>query len=65
LKNYKAAINDFTIEIKKDNKSAKAYFHRGLNYFQIKNKKSGCADLKIAGELGYVDAFAEIKKRCK
>ena len=30
-----------------------------------KKKKDACKDLKKAGELGYFDAYADIKKYCK
>jgi hypothetical protein len=36
-----------------------------MSYLKIKNKKQACADLTRSGELGFVQANAELTKNCK
>jgi len=60
-----SAIKDFSEMIKLNPKDGRAYHSRGLAKLKLKKKKDACKDLKKAGELGYFDAYADIKKYCK
>ena len=58
-------MKDYTEIIKLNPKEGKAYHLRGLAKLKLKKKKDACKDLNKAGELGYFDAYADIKKYCK
>lgn len=69
LREYEKAILNLKYSIELDEESEKAYFYKGLSeiyYFkEIGNEKyktQGLLDLSKSGELGYFDAYAEIKK---
>lgn len=59
------AINDLTKAIEINPEFARAYFVRGLVKIKRNHKQSGCLDLSRAGELGYEDAYDEIRRRCR
>lgn len=72
LKDFKGVIEecDFIIEMSPINIYSKfdkndAFYWRGLAKIQLGQKDSGCLDLSKAGELGYSDAYEDIKKYCK
>ena len=46
-------------------KVADAYYYRGLAKIILHQKDNGCLDLSKAGELGFYQAYDEIKKYCK
>lgn len=50
------AIDDYTDAIRLDVDYAEAYYNRGLAFFLIYDKISGCADLEKSAELGYEEA---------
>ncbi len=71
LKDYKKAIINFNFSIDFDFEHKESYFYRGLAkiyYYkdinEDKDKLEGCLDLSKAGELGYFEAYDEIKKHC-
>jgi tetratricopeptide (TPR) repeat protein len=64
LKDYRGAIADFTRAIEIDPQYVKAYSYRGLAKITIGQLDSGCLDLSKAGELGYSDAYEQIRKWC-
>ncbi len=47
------AIDDYTIAINLDADYAEAYYNRGMAFFVLYDKVSGCADLDRGVELGY------------
>jgi len=51
LKDYKNAIKDLSLAIKKTPNDADYYIMRGLSYVRIGDKKNACQDLKKAAEL--------------
>jgi len=56
------AIADYTEFIKINHGNAEAYYLRGCVKLNLGKKKSGCDDLKKAGELGYLETYVVIKK---
>jgi tetratricopeptide (TPR) repeat protein len=64
LKDYNGAIIDFNTAIRLNPKYGMAYFNRGLAKIAKNQYDSGCSDLSKAGELGYYEAYDEIKKYC-
>ncbi len=65
LKKYDEAISEYTKAIVINDKSAAAYYNRGLVETFIGQKYMGCKDLSRAYELGEKDAYAMILKYCK
>lgn len=62
IEKFKEAIIDFSGSIEFDSENKEAYFYRGLSEINFGEKDKGYLDLSTAGELGYFDAYAEIKK---
>ena len=62
LRDYRAAITDYTEAIDRDPDFAEAYFNRGLARLSQGNTNQGIADLSKAGELGIVNAYSIIKR---
>jgi tetratricopeptide (TPR) repeat protein len=58
-------IDDYTMAIKIKPDYADAWFHRGLASIKLKQKESGCTDLKKAGELGNAEAAGQLEKHCR
>lgn len=56
-KEYKAAIEHYTLAINADNDFAEAYFNRGLTRIYIDDVENGIKDLSRAGELGIYQAY--------
>ena len=65
MKNYPAAIKDFTKAIEIDKNDRLSYYHRALAKIEIEDFESACVDLSKAGELGYTQAYEYIKSCCK
>ena len=61
-KDYKAAINNYSVAIAYDNDFAEAYFNRGLTYVYIGETEQGIMDLSKAGELGIYQAYNLISR---
>ncbi len=61
-KEYKDAIEYYTMAIAQDADFAEAYFNRGLTYVYIGENEKGLADLSKAGELGIYQAYNIITK---
>lgn len=64
LKDYQNAFNDYTKILLNDSLNSLAYYQRGLINIELKREKAACDDFKKAGELGYFDAYEQIKKYC-
>ena len=62
LKDYKAAIADYTMAISINDRMAAAYYNRGLAKIYTGNTEGGVADLSKAGELGMYQAYSVIKR---
>ena len=62
LKDYKAAIADYTTAISLNDRMAAAYYNRGLAKIYTGNTEGGVADLSKAGELGLFQAYSVIKR---
>ncbi len=58
------AIKNFSLAIQKRPAHAGAYFHRGLIRHEQNDKEGGCADLKKAFGLGYLEAESYISDLC-
>lgn len=56
-KDFRAAIDYYTMAINQDPEMAEAYFNRGLTYIYIEETKKGLDDLSKAGELGIYQAY--------
>ena len=65
LKDYKGAIIDYTKAIEIDPNYALAFNNRGLAKIALGLKNGGCLDLSQAGELGFENAYDNIKKLCQ
>lgn len=65
LEDYKGAIEDYTTVIEINPKYSLAYFLRGTTKLDLGQNDNGCIDLHKAGELGYSEAYEEIKEFCK
>ena len=65
LKDYLGAKDDFTLVITQNSKRADAYFYRADTNLKLKDIVNACSDWGIAGDLGMVEAYAEIKTNCK
>ncbi len=65
---YRGAINDYNkiIELKPMHPEIVpyTYYFRGLSKIKIKKTNEGCLDLSKAGELGFEDAYDDIKEYC-
>ncbi|TND04553.1 MAG: Tetratricopeptide TPR2 repeat-containing protein [Bacteroidetes bacterium] len=57
------ALKDINESLARDSANAEAYFTRGMIIYDLGEAQLGCADLRKAGMMGYVDAF-EIMKTC-
>ncbi|MDY7036471.1 MAG: TMEM43 family protein, partial [Thermodesulfobacteriota bacterium] len=55
-KNYKNALDAFSMAIESNPKLAVAYYNRGVVYDKIGNKESAISDLKVAASLGHKNA---------
>lgn len=64
IKDYQNAFNDYTKIILIDSLNSLAYYQRGLINIELKRNKAACDDFTKAGELGYFDAYEQIKKYC-
>ena len=64
LKDYKAAVNDYTTAITLDPGNSDAYYNRGAAY-QLSGNKSSCADWLKAQSLGNKKAAEMLKEYCK
>lgn len=66
-KKYSEAIPFLTNIISKGGspKLAPALYYRGIAKINSGDKDGGCTDLSKSGELGYKDAYDEIKKNCQ
>lgn len=64
LKKYEEAIKQFNELILLDEFNKEALYFRGLCKINTSLKDEGCLDLSKSGELGYFDAYNEIKKHC-
>ncbi|AFH50766.1 TPR repeat protein [Ignavibacterium album JCM 16511] len=64
LNDYQNAFNDYTKIILIDSLNSLAYYQRGLINIELKREKAACDDFKKAGELGYFEAYEQIKKHC-
>lgn len=64
LKDYQNAFNDYTKILLIDSLNSLAYYHRGLVNIALKRDKAACNDFTKAGELGYFEAYEQIKKYC-
>lgn len=64
LKDYQSAFNDYTKILLIDSLNSKAYYERGVVNIELKRTKAACDDFSKAGELGYFDAYEQIKKYC-
>ncbi|MCI7556582.1 MAG: tetratricopeptide repeat protein [Bacteroidales bacterium] len=56
-KDFRAAIDYYSMAIERDPELAEAYFNRGLTYIYIDETKKGLEDLSKAGELGIYQAY--------
>jgi tetratricopeptide (TPR) repeat protein len=61
-KDFNAAIELYSIAIKKEPDFAEAYFNRGLTYLFIGEDAKGLSDLSKAGELGIYGAYNLIQR---
>jgi tetratricopeptide (TPR) repeat protein len=64
IQDLEGAINDFTKAISIDRKYSMAYSNRGIVKIVIGQNDAGCEDLKIASELGNIQAEELISKFC-
>jgi tetratricopeptide (TPR) repeat protein len=65
LRDLEGALVDFNKSINISPKSYFCYHNRGIVKIALGDKKGGCLDWTKAGELGYKDAYTNIKKFCK
>lgn len=65
LKNYAAAIDDYTHCINSEYEFPQALYNRGLLHIYLNRNSEGCSDLSKAGELGIDNAYRVIYKYCK
>jgi tetratricopeptide (TPR) repeat protein len=64
LGDYRGAIADYNIAIKLDPELSDAYYNRGLAKVNLGDKTGACLDWSKAGELGFGDAYEQIRKNC-
>ncbi|HDQ26493.1 MAG TPA: hypothetical protein ENN43_07105 [bacterium] len=62
LGDYENAIKDLSIIIDNDCENDGAYYNRGLAKATLGDKTGALADLSKAGELGYEEAYKEIRR---
>jgi tetratricopeptide (TPR) repeat protein len=62
---FDLAIEDLDKAIQLDSGCGEAYSFRGMAKCFKKDRKGGCADLRKAGELGYMEAFEAIREFCE
>ncbi|OQA01915.1 MAG: Tetratricopeptide repeat protein [Bacteroidetes bacterium ADurb.Bin408] len=65
LEDYRGAITDYDKALELDSNFAKTYYRRGLAKIKIGRIDDGCLDLSKAGEMGFLEAYDEIKKQCR
>ncbi len=65
LKNYEAAIEDYSRVIEMNPKLAQAHYSRGQAKARMGDKESACVDWKKASELGHDEAKGVIVYNCK
>jgi tetratricopeptide (TPR) repeat protein len=58
------AISDFDYVIQNSPNDAQTYYYRGLAKLILNQRRDGCLDLSRAGELGYLEAYKQIKLNC-
>lgn len=64
-KDYLGAIIDYDHAIRVDPTDAFSFYARGISKIKSHQLEAGCLDLSKAGELGYEEAYVDIKKLCK
>ncbi|MCW8961097.1 MAG: tetratricopeptide repeat protein, partial [Ignavibacteriaceae bacterium] len=62
---FEEAITSFSQAIEINPKFELAYFERGLLQHKVNDKDGGCADLKKALEMGYLQASEFISDLCE
>lgn len=61
----KEAIQDYTSYINLNPDNSEAYFKRGLLYKKLNQMPNACSDFSKAADMGYEDAFLQIRMNCK
>ena len=65
LQDHTGAITDYNKAIQLKPDFADAYNNRGIAKNDLQDKNGACLDWSKAGELGYSDAYINIKENCK
>lgn len=65
IEKFDEAIKYFSIAIEKNPKDQLSYFERGLLKQKVNDNEGGCADLKIALKMGYIEASQYVNDLCK
>jgi len=65
LEDYRGAIKDYNAALEINPNFPNTYFRRGMAKIKLGRIDDGCLDLSKAGELGFVQAYDEIRKNCK
>lgn len=64
IDDFAGAIADYEIMIQRNPRDGRGFYAKGLAELNMLNKNKGCADLKKAAELGFVEAFSAIQEYC-
>ena len=65
LKDYKAAIEDYSHAIKLNPAFSNAYYNRGIAKHRLGDDKGACEDWEKVGQMGDSGAYEAVKKYCK
>lgn len=65
LDDYRGAIQDYNSALAINPNFPNSYYRMGMAKVKLGLIDAGCLDLSKAGELGYVQAYDEIKKSCQ
>jgi tetratricopeptide (TPR) repeat protein len=65
MKRFDEAIGDYTQAIQLDRNYSKAYYNRGLAYFNLNNMQKACEDFKISLNMGYEAAGKAVTEYCQ
>lgn len=65
LKDFKSAIADFEYVISRLPRNGEAFFYLGKTHILMGKRDQGCQELSRSGEIGFAEAYNEIKSSCQ
>ena len=65
LKNYSAAIDDFSRFLIFNETDASVFYYRGMSKIKLNDTLDACTDLSVSARLGFPAALKAMQVNCK